>query len=92
MSSDSLIFKTRRYRNSPSRVLSSQKTGKPMLKMPGVKLNLNSKTSSKVSKAVLLSNKLLLVGLRLLRYFFAIGNFTHSEEVKFVQGYVCTQV
>ena len=46
-----------------------------MLKMPDVKLKLNSKTNFKVSKAALLSKKILVVGLRLLRYFPAIGNF-----------------
>ena len=40
-----------------------------MLKMPGVKLKLNSYSNFKVSRTALLSNKLLLVGRRLLRYF-----------------------
>ena len=58
-----------------SGIVSSQKTGKPILKMPGVKLKLNSKSNFKVSRTALLSNKLLLVGRRLSRYFPSIGNF-----------------
>ena len=58
-----------------SRIVNSQKSGKPMLRLPGVKLKLNSNSSFKVSRTALLSNKLLLVGRRLLRYFPSVGNF-----------------
>ena len=58
-----------------SRIVSSQKSGKPMLRLPGVKLKLNTNSSFKVSRTALLSNKLLLVGRRLLRYFPSVGNF-----------------
>jgi hypothetical protein len=58
-----------------SRIVSSQKSGKPMFRLPGVKLKLNSNSSFKVSRTALLSNKLLLVGRRLLRYFPSVGNF-----------------
>ena len=45
-----------------SRIVSSQKSGKPILRLPGVKLKLNANSSFKVSRTSLLSNKLLLVG------------------------------
>jgi hypothetical protein len=62
-----------------------------MLKMPGVKLKLNSKTNFEVSKTTLLSNKLLLVGSKTFEVFPCYWKLLwHSEEEQFVQGYVCT--
>ncbi len=59
-----------------SRIVSSQTSGKPiMLRLPGVKVKLNANFSFKVSRTALLSNKLLLVGRRLLRYFPSVANF-----------------
>ena len=57
-----------------SRIVNSQKTGNPMFKIPGVKLKLNSNSNFKVSRTTLLSNKLLLVGRKLFRYFPSVEN------------------
>jgi hypothetical protein len=58
-----------------SRIVSSQTSGKPMLRLAGVKVKLKANFSFKVSRTALLSNKLLLVGRRLLRYFPSVGIF-----------------
>ncbi len=57
-----------------SRIVSSQTSVSPMLRLPGVKLKLNANSSFKVSRTTLLSNKFLLVRRRLLRYFPSVGN------------------
>ncbi len=75
-SSYSFTFKKRRYCNRlASRIVNSQKSGKSMLRLSGVKLKLNSNSSFKVSRTSLLSNRILLVGRRLLKYFPPFGNF-----------------
>jgi hypothetical protein len=51
-----------------------------MLRLSGVKVKLNTNFIFKVSSTTLLSNKLLLVGRRLLRYFPSVGKF--YETVK----------
>jgi hypothetical protein len=58
-----------------SRIVNSHKSGWSMLRLHGVKLKLNAYSNFKVSRTALLSNKLLLVGRRLLRYFPSVGNF-----------------
>ncbi len=64
-----------------------------MLKMPGVKLKLNSKSNFKVSRTALLSNKLLLVGRKTFEVFpFYWKLLRYDEETQDVQGYVYKEV
>jgi hypothetical protein len=51
-----------------SRIVRSQTSGKPILRLPGVKVKLNANFNFKVSRTALLSNKFLSVGRRLLTF------------------------
>jgi hypothetical protein len=63
-----------------SRIVRSQTSDKSTLRLSGVKVKLNANFSFKVSRTVLLSNKLILVGRRLLRYFPSVGNFYRTVK------------